>query len=44
MSDELNDERIADLFARAKSLSAEDQTRFLDEEWSELWLNGGCGS
>jgi serine/threonine protein kinase len=32
MSAELHDERIADLFARAKDLSAEDQARFLDEE------------
>jgi serine/threonine protein kinase/tetratricopeptide (TPR) repeat protein len=32
MSDELHDERMADLFARAKGLSAEDQARFLDEE------------
>jgi hypothetical protein len=32
MSDEQHDERIADLFARAKNLSVEDQARFLDEE------------
>jgi hypothetical protein len=32
MSDEPHDDRIADLFARAKGLSAEDQERFLEEE------------
>jgi WD40 repeat protein/serine/threonine protein kinase len=32
MSDDMHDERIADLFARAKDLAAEDQARFLDEE------------
>jgi serine/threonine protein kinase len=32
MSDDVHDERIADLFARAKDLAAEDQARFLDEE------------
>jgi WD40 repeat protein/serine/threonine protein kinase len=32
MSDELHDERIAELFALTKGLSAEDQAHFLDEE------------
>jgi serine/threonine protein kinase/WD40 repeat protein/tetratricopeptide (TPR) repeat protein len=32
MSDEQHDERIADLFARAKNLSVEDQARLLEEE------------
>jgi serine/threonine protein kinase len=32
MSDELQDDRIAELFARAKGLSTEDQGRFVEEE------------
>jgi tetratricopeptide (TPR) repeat protein/tRNA A-37 threonylcarbamoyl transferase component Bud32 len=32
MSDDVHDERIADLFAKAKDLAAEDQARFLDDE------------
>jgi hypothetical protein len=32
MSDELHDDRVADLFARAKDLPADDQVRFLEEK------------